>query len=68
VEEALRTYTVGSAFATRTEADRGTLGLGKLADVVALGADPRALGDDPSAIGEVPVVATFVGGELRHAG
>ena len=41
VEEALRSYTVGSAFATRTDADRGTLGLGKLADVVALGADPR---------------------------
>ncbi|HEV3212504.1 MAG TPA: amidohydrolase [Acidimicrobiales bacterium] len=67
VDEAMRSYTVGSAFATRTEADRGTLSLGKLADVVALGADPRTLADDPSALGEVPVIATFVGGELRYS-
>ena len=67
VEEAMRCYTLGSAVATRTEADRGTLRVGKLADVVVLGADPRVLGDDPAAIAEVPVVATFVGGELRHA-
>ena len=66
VEEAMRSYTVGSAFATRTEADRGTLGLGKLADVVVLATDPRPLGDDPAAIADVPVIATFVGGELRH--
>ncbi len=67
VEEAMRCYTLGSAVATRTEADRGTLRVGKLADVVVLGADPRALGDDPAAIADVPVVATFIGGELRHA-
>jgi predicted amidohydrolase YtcJ len=66
VEEAMRCYTVGSAIATRTEADRGTLSVGKLADVVVLGSDPRALGDDPAAIAAVDVVATFVGGELRH--
>jgi predicted amidohydrolase YtcJ len=66
VDEALRAYTIGSAFATRTESDRGTLTLGKLADVVALGIDPRTEGDDPSALREVPVVATVVGGELRH--
>jgi predicted amidohydrolase YtcJ len=64
VDEALRAYTVGSAVATRTERDRGTLGLGRLADVVALGEDPRAL-DDPAAVAAVPVLATFVGGEPR---
>jgi predicted amidohydrolase YtcJ len=67
VEEAMRCYTLGSAIATRTEADRGTLRVGKLADVVVLGTDPRALGDDPAAIADVPVVATFIGGELRHS-
>jgi hypothetical protein len=67
VEEAMRCYTLGSAVATRTEADRGTLRVGKLADVVVLGTDPRALGDDPAAIADVPVVATFIGGELRHS-
>jgi predicted amidohydrolase YtcJ len=67
VDEAMRSYTMGSALATRTEADRGTLRVGKLADVVVLGTDPRTLGDDPVAIAQVPVVATFVGGELRHS-
>jgi predicted amidohydrolase YtcJ len=67
VEEAMRCYTLGSAVATRTEADRGTLRVGKLADVVVLGTDPRTLGDDPAAVADVPVVATFVGGELRHS-
>jgi len=68
VEEAMRSYTSGSAFATRTEVDRGTLSLGKLADVVALGADPRDLDDDPGEIAAVRVVATFVGGALAHSG
>ena len=67
VEEALRCYTLGSAVATKTEHDRGTLRVGTLADVVVLGADPRDLGGDASAIAEVPVLATLIGGELRHS-
>jgi hypothetical protein len=65
-EEALRCYTTGSAFATRTEADRGTLGVGKLADFVALGADPRRCAAED--IASVPVVATVVGGVLGFCG
>jgi hypothetical protein len=64
-EEALRCYTIGSAFATRTEADRGTLAVGKLADFVALGSDPRQ-SLAPSDVASVPVRATVVGGELAH--
>lgn len=66
VEEALRSYTVGSAYATRTERDRGTLSVGKLADVVALSTDPRAASHDELA--QVGVVATVVGGELAFDG
>jgi predicted amidohydrolase YtcJ len=67
VEEALRCYSIGSAIATRTERDRGTLGVGKLADVVVLGVDPRELRRDAAAIAEVPVLATFIGGELAFS-
>ncbi len=63
-EEAMRSYTTGSAFATRSEHERGSLALGKLCDLVVLGADPRELGD-PTDIAEVPVLATAVGGVLR---
>ena len=66
VEEALRCYTLGSAVATKTEHDRGTLRVGTLADVVVLGADPRDLGGDASAIAEVPVLATLIGGEVAY--
>jgi hypothetical protein len=65
-EEALRCYTTGSAFATRTEADRGTLGVGKLADFVALGEDPRRCAAED--IASAPVVATVVGGALVFGG
>jgi predicted amidohydrolase YtcJ len=64
VDEALRCYTVGSAHATRTERDRGTLGVGKLCDLVALEGDPRSL-DDPAAIADVAVLATVVDGTPR---
>jgi hypothetical protein len=66
-DEALRCYTTGSAFATRTEADRGTLGIGKLADFVALGEDPRRCAE-PEDIASVPVIATVVGGKLAVGG
>jgi predicted amidohydrolase YtcJ len=62
-EEALRCFTTGSAFATRTEDDRGTLSVGKLADFVALGSDPRGC-IEPEDIASVPVRATVIGGEL----
>ncbi len=62
-DEAMRCYTTGSAFATHTDADRGTLSVGKLADFVALGSDPRRR-VEPDTIASVPVQATVVGGKL----
>lgn len=64
VEQAMRAYSVGSAFAERTEGDRGSLALGQLADFVVLGADPRDV--RASEIRDVPVVATVVGGTLGY--
>jgi predicted amidohydrolase YtcJ len=63
VEEAMRAYSLGSAYATRSEHERGRLIRGHLADVVVLGDDPRR--ELPSSIADIPVRATVVGGEVR---
>lgn len=66
VTEAMKAYSAGSAAAERTEAERGSLRAGQLADFVVLGADPIPL--SPSEIASVPVVATAVGGALAYDG
>ncbi|MFI7029816.1 amidohydrolase family protein [Microbispora rosea] len=58
--EALRAYTIGSAYAAGEERHKGTLSRGKLADFVVLGDDLLAVA--PERIKEVAVVATVVGG------
>ncbi|MFD5826642.1 amidohydrolase [Lentzea sp. NPDC060358] len=60
VEEAIRAYTLGAAYACRKEDVLGSLTPGKLADLVVLGDDPRT----SEAIAEIPVLATMVGGAL----
>jgi predicted amidohydrolase YtcJ len=64
VEEALHLYTMGSAYATFSEARRGSLTAGKLADFVVLGEDISAVNADQ--IHRVPVVATYVGGNVVY--
>ncbi len=61
VAEAVRAYTVGSAYASGEEATRGSLTPGKLADLVVLSQDIFTI--DPMAILETEVLATMVGGE-----
>ncbi|MFF9427884.1 amidohydrolase [Streptomyces sp. NPDC014746] len=60
VDEALRAYTVGGAYACLWEDSAGTLTEGKRADLAVLGDDPRRV--DPSRIGDIEVLATFVDG------
>jgi predicted amidohydrolase YtcJ len=60
--EALRAYTVGSAYASGLEDRKGTLGLGKLADLTVLADSPADC--DPSRIAQIEVLATMVGGEF----
>lgn len=65
VEEALEAYTAGSAYAEFQERDKGTLEIGKLADVVILAAD--VLHIQPEDLRHAHVVATYVGGrEVYH--
>ncbi|KJL29546.1 amidohydrolase [Microbacterium oxydans] len=62
VDEAIRAYTYGSAYAVSQEHATGTLRVGMLADFIALSDDLYAI--DPERIAEQQVTATVVGGEL----
>ena len=66
VEEALRIYTQNGAYAGFEEQQKGSITPGKLADLVALGADPTAV--DPFAIKDIAVERTMVGGETVYEG
>jgi predicted amidohydrolase YtcJ len=59
--EALRAFTLGSAFVNRLEGDTGSIEEGKLADVAVLDRDPFGL--PPNEIGRAKVVLTLVDGQ-----
>ncbi len=62
--EALRSYTIGGAYATGRESTIGSLEPGKLADLVVLDQDPLAIPVDD--LRYVDPVATMVGGRWVH--
>jgi predicted amidohydrolase YtcJ len=64
VEEAVRAYTVGSAYAEFADQVKGTLTPGKLADVVILTKDIFKI--DPKEIQDVKVVMTIVDGRVVY--
>ena len=64
LDEAIRAYTVGSAYAEFTEAVKGTLTPGKLADLVVLDRDIYKL--DPSTIDRACVALTLLGGRVIY--
>jgi predicted amidohydrolase YtcJ len=64
VREALSTVTSNAARGAFEEHVKGTLEVGKLGDLVILGADP--LKEAPNEIGKIPVAATVVGGEVVY--
>jgi predicted amidohydrolase YtcJ len=61
VDQALRAFTLGSAYAEFAEEKKGSIEAGKLADFVVLDRDPRKV--DPKAIKDIAVLRTVVGGE-----
>ena len=61
VQEALDSYTSGSAYASFEESVKGKIEAGMLADFVVLGDDPFAV--DVNAIKDISVCATYVGGK-----
>ena len=66
VEEALRAYTQGSAYAAFEEKEKGAIAPGKLADFVVLSAD--LFSSPPEEIKDVRVVLTIVGGKVVYRG
>jgi hypothetical protein len=64
IEEALRAYTFGAAYAAFQENDKGTIAPGKLADVVVLSDDLFRIA--PERTKDVHVVFTIVGGRVVY--
>jgi predicted amidohydrolase YtcJ len=65
VEEALKLYTLHGAYASFEEHLKGSIEVGKLADLTILGADPTVV--DPHTIKDIPVQKTIVGGQVVYA-
>ncbi len=63
-EEALRCYTVGSAYAEMQEGVKGSLAPGKAADVAVLSADPTAV--EAERLRDVRVEMTIAGGRVVY--
>jgi predicted amidohydrolase YtcJ len=63
-EEAIRAYTIHSAYASFEENIKGSVEVGKLADFAVLGADPTAV--DPTEIAHIPILGTMINGELLY--
>lgn len=64
VNEAVRAYTLGSAYAEFQEREKGTIEAGKLADIVILSDDIFTI--DRSRIRDVTVVTTVMGGRIVY--
>lgn len=63
-EEAIRMYTSNAAFASFDETEKGTLEVGKLADLAILARNPMQV--DPGSIASIPVLTTVVGGRIVY--
>ncbi|HPJ26066.1 MAG TPA: amidohydrolase, partial [Synergistaceae bacterium] len=64
IEQALRSYTLGSAFASFEEHCKGSLRRGSFADLVLLREDPHRV--SPEEIKDIPIGATITGGRVVY--
>lgn len=65
LDEAIHLFTLGSAFASFHEHNRGSLSAHKLADFVVLSADLTQV--PPAALKDITVLATYIGGECVYS-
>ena len=61
VEDALRAYTINGAYASHQEADKGSIEVGKLADLALLDGDPTHIAAER--VRDIKVTMTVVGGQ-----
>ena len=66
LDAALKMHTLGGAYASFEESTKGSIAVGKLADMVLLDGDPVAV--DPEDLKNIDVVMTMVGGEVVWQG
>ena len=64
IDEALKMYTVYAAYASFEEHIKGSLTVGRLADMVVLNRDPWSV--DPEDIGQIDVDMTILGGNIVY--
>ena len=64
IREAIEAYTMGSAYAEFQENEKGSITVGKLADMVLLSDDVLSI--DPAKIREIKVLKTWVGGKMTY--
>ena len=60
--EALKMYTLGGAYASFQEADKGSIEVGKLADFTLLDQDPTSV--ETEQIPQIKVTMTIIGGQV----
>lgn len=65
LEQAIRGYTTETAYMTFDEENRGSLEVGKLADMIVLAEDIFTV--DPDRIKDIGIEQTIVGGEIVHS-
>lgn len=65
LDDTLRAYTIGAAFAGRREKTEGSLETGKLADLIVI--DRNLFMIEPTEIGKAEVLMTMVGGKVVYA-
>jgi predicted amidohydrolase YtcJ len=64
LEDAIKAYTLGAAFAGRREKQEGSLEAGKLADLIIVNQDLFKI--EPQEIGKTEVRLTMVGGKVVY--
>jgi len=64
LEDAIKAYTLGAAFAGRRESKEGSLEVGKLADLIIVNQDLFKI--EPNEIGKTEVLLTMVGGKVVY--
>jgi predicted amidohydrolase YtcJ len=65
LEEAIRAITMGTAYMNFDEKKKGSLEVGKLADMVVLGRDILTI--DPNEIRDIPIEMTVIGGKVVYS-